>query len=80
MIENEEITIRFSKEQALVLFEFLSRFNDTEHKEIFQDQSEQKVLWLIEGQLEKTLVEPFMPNYQEIVKEARNKMRDEGFE
>jgi hypothetical protein len=77
MTENEEITIRLDKDEALVLFEFLSRFNEKENKEIFEDQAEEKILWIVEGQLEKILVEPFMPNYQDILLEARNRIRDE---
>ena len=60
----------------MVLFEFLARFNETEHPDIFEDQAEQKVLWIIEGQLEKQLVEPFRPDYKKIINEARNKIRD----
>lgn len=76
MTENKDITIKFSNDEAVVLFEFLSRFNAEEHKDIFQDQAEEKTLWLIEGQLEKVLVEPFMPNYKDILLEARNRLRD----
>jgi hypothetical protein len=77
MTESEEIIIKFNKEEAIVLFEFLSRLNEKENKELFEDQSEEKMLWLLEGQLEKILVEPFMPNYREILLEARNQIRDE---
>lgn len=76
MTESDEIAIKLSKDEAVVLFDFLSRFNAEEHEDIFQDQAEEKTLWLIEGQLEKILVEPFMPNYQDILLEARNKIRD----
>jgi len=76
MTESEEIIIKFNKEEAIVLFEFLSRLNEKENKELFEDQSEEKMLWLLEGQLEKILVEPFMPNYREILLEARNQIRD----
>ena len=76
MMESNEITIKLTKDEALVLFEFLSRFNENDNKEIFQDQAEEKALWIIEGQLEKILVEPFMPNYQDIIQEARNRIRD----
>ena len=54
-------------------------FNETDHKELFEDQSEQKMMWLIQGQLEKILVEPFMPNYKRIIAEARNKIRYSEF-
>jgi hypothetical protein len=77
MTESEEIIIKFNKEEAIVLFEFLSRLNEKENKELFEDQSEEKMLWLLEGQLEKKLVEPFMPNYRRILLEARNQIRDE---
>jgi hypothetical protein len=77
MTESEEINIKLTKDEALVLFEFISRFNETEHKELFQDQSEQKMMWLIEGQLQKILVEPFRPDYKEIIDNARNNIRDE---
>ena len=76
MMESNEITIKLTKDEALVLFEFLSRFNENDNKEIFQDQAEEKTLWIIEGQLEKILVEPFMPNYQDIIQEARDRIRD----
>jgi len=58
------------------LFDFLSRFNESEHPDIFEDQTEQKVLWIIEAQLEKQLVEPFKSDYKEIIKKVRNKIHD----
>lgn len=77
MKKSDETTIKLNKDEALVLFEFLSRINDKELKEIFEDQAEQKILWILEGQLQKQLVEPFKPNYNDIIREARNKIRDE---
>ncbi len=79
MTDQQKINLTVTKDEALVLFEFLARFNQTEHPEIFEDQAEQKTLWILEGQLEKQLVEPFDPNYKSIIKEARNKIRDEEF-
>ncbi|MEP7253250.1 MAG: hypothetical protein ABI683_12745 [Ginsengibacter sp.] len=76
MMESNQIIIKLSKDEALVLFKFLSRFNENDNKEVFQDQAEEKALWIIEGELQKILVEPFMPNYQDITKEARNIIRD----
>jgi hypothetical protein len=75
-MDNNEITIKLTKDESLVLFEFLSRFNQTDNTNIFEDQAEQKTLWAIEGQLEKILVEPFKPDYLDIIKEARNRLRD----
>ncbi len=75
-MENNEVIIKLNKDEALVFFEFLSRFNESNNKEIFLDQAEEKALWIIEGQLQKVLVEPLMPNYQNIIQKARNRIRD----
>ena len=76
MTDQQNITLTVSKDEALVLFEFLARFNQAEHSDIFEDQAEQKVLWILEGQLEKQLVEPFKPDYKDIIKKVRDKIRD----
>jgi hypothetical protein len=73
----DKVTIELTKDEALVLFDFLGRFNQKEHNDIFEDQAEQKALWIVEGQLEKTLVEPFDPNYTDIIKQSRDNIRDE---
>jgi hypothetical protein len=77
MTDTQEINLNLTKNEALVLFDFLARFNQKEHNDIFQDQAEQKMLWLLEGQLEKQLTEPFSPDYKDIIKAARDKIRDE---
>ena len=72
---NDKVTVEISREEALVLFEWLSRFNKAEDT-IFADQAEQRVLWDIEAMLESTLVEPFDPKYDELLEAARAKVRD----
>ncbi|CAN5660753.1 hypothetical protein BH24ACI1_BH24ACI1_25740 [soil metagenome] len=72
---NEKIQICLSKDEAIILFEFLSRFTEKEVLEI-ADQSEERVLLNVLCDLEKTLVEPFVANYQEIVKKSRERIRD----
>ena len=74
---DKSLNLTISKEEALVLFDFLARFNESEQSDVFEDQAEQKTLWVLEGQLEKQLVEPFKPDYKDIIKHARNKIRDE---
>ena len=68
--------IELTKDEALVLFDFLSRLNANDQTNLFHDQAEQKVLWIIEGILEKELVEPFKPDYKEIIQRARDRIRD----
>jgi hypothetical protein len=77
MPEQPKINLLLTKDEALVLFEFLGRLNQTEHPEIFEDQAEEKTLWTLEGQLEKQLAEPFDPNYKNILNQARNRIRDQ---
>ena len=62
---NDKINIILEKDEAIVLFDFLARFNQNDNKEVFEDQAEQKILWDIESILEKQLTEPLLPNYKD---------------
>ncbi len=75
--DEDRVTIRLTKEEAIVLFEFLGRFNERDRDELFEDQAEQRVLWDIECILEKRLAEPFRADYPAIVRRAREQVRDE---
>jgi hypothetical protein len=72
---SEKIQINLSKDEAIVLFEFLSRFSERNVLEI-ADQSEERVLLNVFCDLEKTLVEPFAANYIETLKKSRERIRD----
>jgi hypothetical protein len=52
-----------------VLFELLARFLPGEALMIAHD-SEVRVLAILEAKLEKTLLEPFEPNYSERIRDA----------
>ncbi len=71
------VIINLSKEEAIVLFEFVSRLNKNLPAGYFHDQSEQRVLWDIEAILEKSLEEPLLPNYTSILNKARERVRDD---
>ena len=75
MLSPEKITIELTNKEALVLFEFLRRFDD-EDTHSFADQAEQRVLWDIQCILEKQLVEILSPDYLRLLKEAREQVRD----
>lgn len=75
-MSNENVQIEITKDEALVLFEFLSRFSETDTLEI-EDQAEERALWNLTCVLEKILVEPFLPDYLDIIKAARDRLRDE---
>ena len=71
----EGTRIDLTSDEALVLFDWLVRFNNREDIE-FDDQAEQRVLWDIESLLETSLVEPFRPEYDQLLADARERVRD----
>lgn len=74
---SDNIAITLSQEEALVLFEFFSRFAETDQFQL-QHNAEYQAFSSIAASLEKRLVEPFSPNYLELLKAARNKLADNG--
>ena len=74
---DKKVNIGLTNDEAIVLFEFLARFNESDDLNRFEDQSEQRVLWDIECILEKELSEPFRADYKEILKKSRETVRDE---
>lgn len=75
MSKDQKVTIELTKDEALVLFDWLGRFNAMEGK-VFEDRAEQRVLWDIESMLEAVLVEPLVRGYGSAVAEARSRVRD----
>ncbi len=73
---NEQIKVELTPSEAIVLFEFLSRFTH-EGKLELKDQAEERVLWNIYAILEGNLPEPFLENYNELLARAREVIRDE---
>ena len=72
---DEFVKLSLTKDEAIVFFEFTSRFS-SENKLSIEDKSEERVLWNIQSDLEKVLIESFQENYTEILLEARNNVRD----
>lgn len=69
--------IELTKDEALVLFDFLSRNNEADaFKPLISDQAEERILWDLESLLEEGLEEIFQSNYDEVLKEAREMVRD----
>ena len=69
------VKVELTGDEALVLFEFLSRFEDQERL-VIDDQAEERALWNLHGLLEKQLVGPFDPRYKELLEAARARLRD----
>ena len=72
----EEVTLRLSKNEALVLFELVSRFSEKKKLSI-EDQAEERVLWDICCSLEATLPQPLSADYAAVLAKARQLVRDE---
>ncbi len=70
-----ELQLRISHAEAMVLFEFLSRFSESARLSI-EDQAEERVLWNLCCDLEQQLSEPFGPSYTKILEAARAAVRD----
>lgn len=76
-MSDEGISLKLTRAEALVFFEWLAR-NDAAEALPCDDPSEQQVLWRLEGQLEKALVEPLRPDYVQLLAEARRKVNESG--
>jgi Holliday junction resolvase len=72
-MSEETVVLRLSKDEALVLYEFVSRFGARERVEV-KDRAEERALWNLEALLEKELVEPFAPDYAELVERAKARL------
>jgi len=68
-----------SADEALVLFELVSRFTDSDRLAI-ADQSEAQALWNLCGRLEKELSEPLSPKHSELLALARGRLRNDSSE
>jgi hypothetical protein len=67
--------LHLSRDAALVLFEMLSRAApDGAIRPV--DSAEQRALRDLQGELERTLPEPFSPSYREILATAQGRLRD----
>jgi hypothetical protein len=75
--KNNTVLLQLSDDEALVLLDWLFRFNESGSDAFFEDQAEQRVLWDMEAVLEKVVSPTFDNNYQEILFKARRKIRDE---
>lgn len=73
---SKSVTIELTSDAALVLYDWLTRFNQREET-AFADQAEERVLFDLEAMLEKALVAPLQSDYAALVAQARSHVRDE---
>lgn len=75
-MQSTRVKFELTSDEALVLYDWLTRFNQRDHAD-FADQAEERVLFDLEAMLEKVLVAPLQSNYAELLAQARSKVRDE---
>lgn len=71
----EPIRLELTGDEALVLFEFLARF-DEDGTLAIQDQAEERALWNLHAVLQRQLVEILLPDYSDLLSDARSRLRD----
>lgn len=74
----KKYTLEITEDEALVLFEFFERFDDTDRIE-FKYAAEYIALMRLSGQIDKTTSAMFKANYDALLSEARKRI-SEGFE
>jgi len=70
---SEDIAIRLSHDEALVLFDFFSRFDDSDDFTL-RHNAEYLAFSRHSAQLDTALVEPFRPEYAELLRAARERI------
>ena len=73
----QPVVIQLSPDQAVVLFELLARFDEEERLSV-ADPAEERVLWEVHAQLERTLVAPLDPRYAVLLAAARSRVAGAG--
>ncbi|ERI37022.2 hypothetical protein IG195_08980 [Arthrobacter sp. TES] len=75
MSNDGQISVELSEDEALVLFDWLARFNKRKDLDL-ADQAERRILWDFECSLESVLIQPFSEDYALLLAEARSRLVD----
>jgi hypothetical protein len=72
-----DVTLRLTSDEALVLFDWLHRCEDEGHVVQLAHAGERTAFFNLSALLERELVEPFQQNYSELVDQARVRLAGE---
>jgi hypothetical protein len=75
-MQSKRVKIELISGEALVLYDWLTRFNQRAHTD-FADQAEERVLFDLEAMLEKALIAPLQSDYADLLAKARSSVRNE---
>jgi hypothetical protein len=73
-MDNESIKIEITNNEALVLFEIVSRYSDTD-KLTIEHPAEQQALFNLACALEKLMPQPFEADYKKTLESARQALQ-----
>ncbi len=73
--ESEKVTLTFSQDEALVLFELIHRINN-QQASIIEHQAEERILFDLDADLEKSISGICAPDYESLLEKAREQVRD----
>ena len=71
----KSVTIELTSDEALVLYDWLTRFNQ-QAETACADQAEERVLFDLEAMLEKALAASVQSDYADVLAQARSNVRD----
>lgn len=74
------VTLELDDDEALVLFEWLVRTDESPSPPPVNHEAERLVLWALEGRLEKQLRQQFSPDYKKLLDAARKRLVERGGE
>jgi hypothetical protein len=74
-MRSKRVKIEFTSDAALVLYDWLTRFNQRAETDC-ADQAEERVLFDLEAMLGKALVAPLQADYAALLAQARSHVRD----
>jgi hypothetical protein len=70
------VDVLLSRDQAVVLFEWLARTGRADRPADFDDRAERQVVWELEDILAAALADPLREDYPEVLAAARARIRD----
>lgn len=76
--QHQPVRVELSRDEALVLFEFLARFEETNALRLKRN-AEFIAVSALAGKLQSVLVEPFDPDYKRIVAQSAARL-EVGYE
>lgn len=72
--KRRNIVVELHEDEALVFFEWLASFNEQLNESERPFSAEEIVLFSIEAKLEKMLSDIFLPDYKNILEDARKRV------